>query len=91
MREYQPTEQGWRNSYQQEVRDQRDELRTLRRSGSSRELDIPGEVRRVKAYNLSDSDIDNIAYRQAETVMNRSVWECLYSQRITKQRLGVAQ
>lgn len=56
----------FREAYHQEINDEREHLRTQRAKGVTARVELPGLYRSRRVCDLSDSQIEDIALRQAE-------------------------
>ncbi len=62
----------WRNAYQGQMRQRVDQLRQARARGETR-FQVGAAVGTVDPTKLTDRMIEDIARRDAETVVNRSI------------------
>jgi hypothetical protein len=60
----------WADAYQSQIADAIAEYRRIRNEDPNRRVGVPGRRTMVRAGNLTDSQIDAVAWREAETDIN---------------------
>lgn len=81
-------DENHRRAYHKTYEFQREQLRSARDAGSG--LRIYMDHRAYVARDLSDSQLEAIAWREAERSMNRAAWERTYADAEMRRRKGEA-